>query len=284
MIGKFGLALGVIFRGVGQVMLQENALTGLLLLVGIFYGSISMGLAALLATVCGSLTARALGLGNTNLLKGLYGFSAALVGVAVMLFLRPSLVAWAIVIVGAALAAVLQHLFIKLKIPAFTLPFVLVTWLILFVCRIFCADLLAVPTPALANPWDSLADGFKGFGQVIFQPSLVSGLLFFLAVFISSPIAALYGLFGAIVSAMLAFAFAAPITDINLGIYGFNAVLCSLVFAGNRVRDGFWVLIAVLLSLAISLLMMRLQLTQLTFPFVLATWITFLLKRLLPKS
>ena len=284
MIGKFGSALGVIFKDVGQVMLQENALTGLLLLVGIFYGSISMGLAALLATVCGSLTARALGFGNANLRKGLYGFSAALVGVAVMLFLRPSLVAWAIVIVGAALAAVLQHLFIKLKIPAFTLPFVLVTWLILFVCRTFCADLLAVPTPALANSWDSLADGFKGFGQVIFQPSLVSGLLFFLAVFISSPIAALYGLFGAIVSAMLAFAFAAPITDINLGIYGFNAVLCSLVFAGNRVRDGFWVLIAVLLSLAISLLMMRLQLTQLTFPFVLATWITLLLKRLLPKS
>ena len=46
MIGKFGSALGVIFRGVGQVMLQENALTGLLLLVGIFYGSISKGFAA----------------------------------------------------------------------------------------------------------------------------------------------------------------------------------------------------------------------------------------------
>jgi len=49
-----------VLRGVGQIMLQENAITGLLFLMGIFYGSVFMGLAALLATTCGSITAKLL--------------------------------------------------------------------------------------------------------------------------------------------------------------------------------------------------------------------------------
>lgn len=119
---------------------------------------------------------------------------------------------------------------------------------------------------------------------MIFQNKLVSGLLFFVAVFISSPIAALYGLAGAIVSAIIAFEFSAPIDDINLGLYGFNAVLCAIVIAGDRVRDGIWVLLSVVLSLGVSLLMIKLGFVQLTFPFVLATWITLFLKSRLQKT
>jgi len=243
-----------------------------------------MGFAALLATVCGTATAYLLKYDKTEINKGLYGFSAALVGVAVMLFLKPTLWAWAIVVVGSALAAMLQHFFIKRKIPAFTFPFVLVTWIILFISNNFFSDLLATPIPAIAHLSDSLSDGFKSFGQVIFQNKLVSGLLFFVAVFISSPIAALYGLAGAIVSAIIAFEFSAPIDDINLGLYGFNAVLCAIVFAGNQVRDGIWVLLSVVLSLGVSLLMIKFGFVQLTFPFVSATWITLFLKSRLQKT
>ncbi|MGI5847358.1 MAG: urea transporter [Candidatus Cryptobacteroides sp.] len=51
-----------------------------------------------------------------------------------------------------------------------------------------------------------------------------------------------------------------------------------MVFAGPKVKDGLWVLISILLALAISLLMLRIGIPKLTFPFVLATWITLLLK------
>lgn len=283
LFGKSISVATVIFKGLGQIMLQENWITGLLFLIGIFYGSLIMGLAALLATVCGTVTAYLLKYDKSEINKGLYGFSAALVGVAVMLFLKPVFWAWTIVVVGSLLAAMLQHFFMKIKIPAFTFPFVLVTWLILFICNNFCGDLLAIPMPVIAHLSDSLSEGFKSFGQVIFQGKLVSGLLFFVAVFISSPIAALYGLAGAIVSNFIAFGFSAPIDDINLGIYGFNAVLCAIVFAGNKVKDGFWVLLAVVLSLCVSLLMIRFGLPQLTFPFVFATWITLFLKNKLQK-
>ncbi len=36
-----------VLKGLGQIMLQENAITGLLFLAGIFYSSATMGLAAL---------------------------------------------------------------------------------------------------------------------------------------------------------------------------------------------------------------------------------------------
>jgi urea transporter len=259
-------------------MLQENSITGLLFLIGIFYGSLAMGFAALLATICGTAIAYLLKYDKTEINQGLYGFSAALVGVAVMLFLKPVLWAWVIVVIGAVLAAMLQHFFIKRKFPAFTFPFVLVTWLILLVCNSFFTDLLATPALAVEHISDSLSDGFKSFGQVIFQSSLLSGLLFFLAVFISSPISALYGLAAAIISAIMAYYFSIPINEINLGLYGFNAVLCAIIFAGTKVKDGVWVLISLVLSLAISLLMLKIGITKLTFPFVLATWITLFLK------
>ena len=270
--------ISTILKGLGQIMLQENRITGLLFLIGIFYGSYTMGLAALLATICGTATAYLFKYDKTEIEQGLYGFSAALVGVAVMLFLKPVLWAWLFVFLGSVAAAMLQHFAIKRNFPVYTFPFVLVTWLILLVCYYFWNDLFAVSTPAVAQISDSLTEGFKSFGQVIFQDKFLSGLLFFIAVFISSPIAALYGLAAAIVSAILAFHLSVPMTDINLGLYGFNAVLCAIVFAGPKVKDGFWVLISILFALAISLLMLKTGIPKLTFPFVLATWITLLLK------
>lgn len=284
LVGKAASVLSIILKGLGQIMLQENSVTGLLFLIGIFYGSIAMGLAALLATICGTVTADLLKYDKAEITQGLYGFSAALVGVAVMLFLKPVFLSWVVIVIGSVLAAILQHFFIKRKIPAFTLPFVLVTWLVLFVFKHFGKDLLALPTPVILHASDSLAEGFKSFGQVMFQNNLVSGLLFFLAVFISSPIAALYGLAAAIVSAIIAFIFSAPIDDINLGLYGFNAVLCAIEFAGDKVRDGIWVLVAVVFALGVSLLLIHLNIPQLTFPFVLATWITLFLKGKLNRA
>ncbi len=275
---KTATFISTILKGVAQIMLQEKSVTGLLFMIGIFYGSYAMGLGALLATVCGTATAYLFKYDKSEIEKGLYGFSAALVGVAVMLFLKPVLWAWLLVIFGAVAAALLQHFFIKRNFPAFTFPFVVVTWLILLICNKFCSNLLVVSSPVVAQSGDSLTDGFKSFGQVIFQDKLLSGLLFFLAVFISSPIAALYGLTAAIVSAILAFHLSVPIDEINLGLYGFNAVLCAIVFAGPKVRDGLWVLISIVLALAITFLLNKIGIPKLTFPFVLATWITLLLK------
>src|SRR5690606_23809000 len=107
------------------------AWTGLFFLFGILLGSWQMGIGVLLAVATGSLTARLLNYDKEEIQSGLYGFSAALVGVAFICFYQPTPVVWIALVFGSALASVLQHLFIVKKIPAFTLPFILVTWLFL---------------------------------------------------------------------------------------------------------------------------------------------------------
>ena len=270
--------VSIIFKGLGQIMLQENQITGFLFLAGIFYGSLIMGFAALLAAVCGTATAFLLKYDKSEIDKGLYGFSASLVGVALMLFLKPVVLTWILVIIGSSLATLIQHFFIKRKIPVFTLPFVLVSWMIILFASIYFVDIMSVTPSISTSPINDFTFGFKGYGQVIFQDNLVAGLLFFIAVFISSPISALYGLAGAILSAIIAFKFSAPVNDISVGLFSYNAVLSAIVFAGNQVKDGIWVFLSVLLSLAISLLMANYDIIQLTFPFVLASSVTLFLK------
>lgn len=255
-------------------MLQENWVTGFLFLVGIFYGSFTMGVAALLATVCGTATAFLLKYDKSEIDKGLYGFSAALVGVALMLFLKPVVLSWLLIMIGSSLATIIQHFFMKRKTPVFTLPFVLVTWAILLFTRLVFADIMLVQLPATISTINDPTFGFKGYGQVIFQDNLIAGMLFFIAVFISSPIAALYGFTGGILSAIIAFKFSVPIHDISIGLFSYNAVLCAIVFAGHQIKDGFWVLLSVLLSLFISILMVKFNFIPLTFPFVLASCVT----------
>ncbi len=268
-----------VLNGLGQKMIQQNAVTGFLFLIGIFYGSLLMGLAALLATISGTLTAKILKYDKTEIDKGLYGFSAALTGVAVILFLKPVFFSWMFILIGSMLATIIQQFFIRRKIPVFTLPFVLVTWAILLLARHFFPHLLPVETSIpVALGSDNFTFAIKGFGQVIFQSNVVSGTLFFIAVFISSPIAALYGLAAAVLSAILSLYFSVSVEDIGMGLFSYNAVLCAIVFAGPQRKDSIWVLISVVLSVVISLIMSQYHLTQLTFPFVVASCITLVLK------
>lgn len=130
-LNTINLFTKTVFRGVGQIMLQENAFTGLLFLIGVFYGSFYMGLRMLFSIIIGSLTALILKYDRQETEKGLYGFSATLVGAVTFLFLELVFISWIIVILGSVCATLLQHFFIKRKIAAFTFPFVLVTWIII---------------------------------------------------------------------------------------------------------------------------------------------------------
>jgi urea transporter len=273
-----------LLKGIGQIMLQENQLTGLFFLAGIFYGSVSMGIGAVLAVLCGTMTAKVLRYDAPEIQKGLYGFSAALVGVALPFYFEPVIATWVAVVIGSVLATIIQHFFIVKKIPVFTLPFVLVTWTILYVFhQIYPVPVSELLTVNTSTNYNFSASAFRGFGQVIFQGSLFAGLAFFIGVFINAPIAAIYALTAAVLGALLAMYFSAPADSIGMGLFGYNAVLCAIVFAGKKKGDSIWVLVAVFLAVMIALLMSARNLTQLTFPFVAATCITLALKNLVLK-
>ncbi|MEO7080304.1 MAG: urea transporter, partial [Flavobacteriales bacterium] len=240
-----------------------------------------MGLADLLAVCGGTLTAYLLRFGKEATEQGLYGFSAALVGVALVLFRGHGPFVWMAVIAGSALAAALQHVFIKRKIPVFTLPFVLVTWVLLL--------LLPVPAEAASNPLPTVPGGLfvaamvRGFGQVIFQSDLIAGLLFLVAVAVHSRIAALFGIAGAVLAALIAFGSAVPETTVEMGLWSYNAVLCAIAFAGTKLRNLVLFLISVPLAVLIGLAWRDEFLPQLTFPFVAAACISLLLEYVVNK-
>lgn len=269
-----------LLKGLGQIMLQENAITGLFFLIGIFYGSIFMGIGAILSVLCGTMTAKLLKYNEAEIQQGLYGFSAALVGVALPFYFEPALVVWIAVILGSALATIIQHFFIVKKTPVYTLPFILVTWLFLYLFHQLYPVQVSALLVAETIEGYNFAVAFKGFGQVIFQGSLFAGIAFLIGVFINSPISGLYALAASAIGALIASLCAVPTETIEMGLFGYNAVLCAIVFAGDKKIDGLWVLIATALAVGIALLMSANSLTQLTFPFVAATWITLAIKRI----
>ena len=266
-----------LLKGFGQIMLQDNAWTGLFFLAGIFYGSYVMGLAAILSVCIGTYTEKLLQYDEGEINAGIYGFSATLVGVALTCLFEPTLIIWFAIVIGSVLATVLQHFFSVKKIPAFTFPFILVTWAFLFAFYYFHLAQAQVPIAevALNNKLTTLS---YSFGQVIFQGSNLAGVLFFIGVLINKPIAAAFGVVAAAISGLIAYQLGQPINDIYLGLLGYNAVLCAITFSGKKLGDYILALLSVVLSVLIMIQMKNMGLPALTFPFVLATWLALLIK------
>lgn len=280
-----------VLKGVGQIMLQENRWTGLLFIIGIFMGSWQGGVAVLLSTAVGTFTAMKLKYDKAEINAGLYGFSAALVGVALAFVFQATILIWILIIIGGALASIIQHFFIKRKIPVFTFPFIIVTWVCIFALHHFTqippSDMLSAPVGKV--DYDDFLTCTNGFGEVIFQGGILSGIIFFIAVFISSPVAALYGLAGSVVGAYISHIHGESIDKIHMGLFGFNAVLSAIVFSGFKQKDGIWVLIAVVITVVIDDFLVDNNVLDivggvLTFPFVAGTWITLLIQKLFVKK
>src|SRR5512138_3172817 len=157
-------------RGIGQVMFQDNPLSGLLFFVAIGWGSFVAGMpqvaaGGLVALVAGTLTAQWLRVDAAGLAAGLYGYNAYLVGLALGTFLAVSPLFWIYVAVGGAVSVVATlgtaNVFKTWGVAALTAPFVLTTWLLLLATYAFTAiegsglpmSTAIVPLdPAAANP------------------------------------------------------------------------------------------------------------------------------------
>lgn len=272
-------------------MLQENRWTGLLFIIGLFIGSWQYAVAAILAAAAGTAAAKLLKYNQQEINAGLYGFSPALVGVVLVFLFDDLLIIWSLVIIGGILAAMIQHFFFTKKIPAYTFPFILVAWAFIFIIRQYTdispSELLQIKfAPAQL---DVFLAPTNGFGEVIFQAGALSGIIFFIAVFINSPVAALYSLAASLLGAILSLTNGQPIEQINLGLFGFNAVLTAIVFAGTKKVDGLWVLAGAVITIVIHNLLIDYHVLDvvggvLTFPFVAGTWITLLIQKIFTKN
>lgn len=294
-------------RGIAQVMLQNNPLTGVLFLAAIVWGAFAAGapevlFAGLLALLTATLTAMWLRVDAQALRDGLYGYNAVLVGLALPTFLAPSPLLWAYVMLGGAVSVVATlataNLIRTWHLSALTFPFVIVTWALLLAAFAFAGLGGGVPPyagevtsldPAASNPLDLaafIAGVYNGISQVFLKASVVSALLFVAGLAVSSIPAALFALGGAVLAVISAHLLGAESDLVSAGLLGFSPVLTAItvgtVFYAPSLRVAPYAALAtvftVIVQAAMNVAFAPLGIPALTAPFVLTAWL-FLLPR-----
>jgi urea transporter len=269
-------AATVVLKGIGQVMFQEHAGTGLLFLAGIAVASPVLAVGALLGALIGPGVARLLGYDRAEIAAGLHGFNPTLVGVAVPFLLRPgSPITWLLLLAGCALCVPVAHLSrARLRFPTYTLPFIVTTWGLLLLAHAALGHAIDL-TPAAPEhtPRGFVTALFSGVAEVMFGANVVTGLLFLAGIAWSDGRQAAIALLGSLLGTLVGIYHADPAETIGLGIYGYNAALAAMaLYLSRRSLQG--PILAALASVPLTEFFPKaLGIPALTAPFVAAAWI-----------
>ena len=276
-------SLLILGRGIGQVMFQNNALSSLLMLIGIFLNSWQMGILALSGNIISTLTAHFSGYGRDDIKNGLYGFNGTLVGIAVGVFMELSIGSLLLMVVAACISTWIARLLnLQRSLPGFTAPFILSVWMLLGFCSWIMPDILLVSdTVTDATQGINYFQTFSfGIGQVMFQGNIWTGLLFLVGILVNSQTAAFYTVIGALFPIPLAILLGIDAETLNMGLMGYNGVLCAIALGDRTLKSLVWDSCSVLLSTLLQIIGMNLEITTLTAPFVVSVWIIMGIQKL----
>jgi urea transporter len=291
--------LDSVLRGIGQVMLQNNSYTGLLFLIGIFYNSMLFGWAVLLGATASTATAILLEVDRVRVRAGLFGFNGALVAVALLYFLEPSILAWVYVVLAAACTTVIMAALLNLldiwKVPALTAPFVLTTLCFVLATARFGRLHSTGVLPTAGLPKAAAVEGIvtastvgegllTGLAQVFFQGNAVTGACFAVGLLISSRVACVAAILGSFTGVLVAWGMGAAEPAIRAGAFGFNSVLTAIALGSGyfvlNVASAAYGTLAVattaVVFAALSAALEPLGMPALTLPFVLVVWLFLL--------
>ena len=288
-------------------MFQSNALTGVILILGIFWGAIEAGeprvaLGALAGLATSTLTGFLLGLPARDEEAGLWGFNGVLVGAAFMTFLGSTLLGWLALIFTSAMSvwvrAGLDRVGASHKVSSFTMPFVLCTWLFLAASRLLggldevalshpmlpAAHIPATIAAAPSSFWEGIVWPLKGVAQIMLIDSWVTGLLFLIGLACSSVRVAIWAFVGSLIGTYGAWLYGAAGSAIESGLYGFSpsltAIALSCTFYKPSWRSALWAILGAIATLfvqaAVNLFLGPLGLPALTAPFCITTWLFLL--------
>lgn len=268
----------VVLRGVGQVMLQQHAGTGLLFLVGLLIASPWMCLAAIAATLIGTLSAWLLQFDRQEISQGLYGFNSTLVGIALVTFLEVRPATWALVAIGSVMAAVVTWICRRgFPFPVYTAPFIVVTWVCLLLVDHWAGDLRRPAGTPNPTPVSFVSSVLAGEAEVMFGATAGTGICFLIGIALSNVRHAVAALAGSVLGTLAAAYRHDPETSIWIGLYGYNASLAAI--AAYLIRPG---LVAPALAAIATVPLVdwadvAWSMPALTAPFVLAAWLLLLL-------
>ena len=270
--------LRILLRGIGQIVLQANTLTGSLLLAALALNDLRLACAALVGSAAASMTAVLTGAERRDVEQGLHGFNGALAALIAVLFAPHQLAAVALVPLVAIGAALVQRAMraslARWRQCPYSSPCLVVTALWLpFVALQHADGATAAPVPTLASATDAL---LSGVAQTTFAQGAWAGALVVAALAVASRRAAAFALGGAIASTVLLTALGASDASFAGGLLGFNGALAALALMSRGPRAA---LAAAALAALIQWLAMRAGIPVFTAPFALAAWVTVVVAR-----
>src|SRR3989339_320946 len=269
----------IVFRGISQIFLLNNVITGILFLAGAFYNSWLIGIGVIIGVLTGTVTALILKYKRDDINNGLYGYNGALVGLATVYFFgfnMPSVIA---LFLGAVLSSIIMHFMIKRKLPPFTAPFIISTWIVMaIILTLHIIPLQAAQLPNASN-LEIIPALSRGIGQVMFQENIFTGIILFVGILVCSRISSFYALLGTGIGVVVAFMCSFPLSMITAGLFGFNGVLCGIAFSNKKWSALILATASIVISIFLIYGMVNLGIITLTSPFVLSTWLVLLLEK-----
>ena len=166
-----------LLNGFSQIFLQRHPLCGLLCLCAILFTAPVLLGGALLGGVAGLLTAQRRNYAKADRQAGLFSYNGVLLGLMLSLYFPWSAIMPPLILAAGGLSAMITQQWLKRArvnqcVPAYTAPFVGLSWLLL------CFATPSVPTPLIEmNTVNLLAASLRGIGQVMFLDHPLAGAM-----------------------------------------------------------------------------------------------------------
>ena len=260
-----------LLNGFSQIFLQRNPLCGLLCLCAILFTAPALLGGALLGGVAGLLTAQRRNYAKADRQAGLFSYNGVLLGLLLSLYFPWSALLPPLILAAGGLSAMITQQWLKRArvsqyLPAYTTPFVVLSWLLLcFATPPTTAHLIEVST------LNMLAAPLKGIGQVMFLGHPLAGAMIAGGLLIADRRAFCWALLASVAGmgwSMLHHDFYSAL----IGLGGYNAVLAALALSAQRQQP--WLpLVGITLALLLTPLFAAIGLPTLTAPFILACWL-----------
>lgn len=270
-VNSFFGALDALLRGYSQIIFCNNPLTGLIVLLG-FIDSPTSGILSLLGSVVALLTAKLIRTEPYLVRSGLFCCNGALIGFALAVYLRLSLLQVLLIIFASGLSAMflkflLEALAMRQGLPSLSIPFLIVTWLSLLIAHYvprqfylpldfpaflrggFVEHMLVPLFPESVNTILYIISG------IFFRSNVFLGLIALVGIFTFSRISPLFGVVGGVIGLMLYGALATPgIGYAKELTIGFNCSLIAMALGGFFIRLNWQSTLYTLLAVGIGAL------------------------------
>lgn len=285
-------AIRIVLKNISQVLLLNNAWTGLLILLGLFIGSWKVGVMALIASVIALLLAKRTNYSEEEINTGLSGFNPVLTAIALTLFLVPQwyslIIILVAIIITMPIGSAFREFFKPFGVPMLTMPYVFVSWLILlmsFQFKFVNADVNILPNAIQEIQFSGHHIQFinaflSGFSEIFLLKSVLAGTLILIGIFIASRKAGVYAIVSNLIGFLAVIVLGANHDQINEGLFGYNVILTVLALGiafRTRIQRPISIVLGILLTVVIhagmTTLLTPYGLPVFTLPFIIATWI-----------